>query len=156
MCYNVGLCGELWGEMFLGEYEYRIDPKGRVPIPPRFRGEFGQGMVLARGVEGCISLYPPREWDRIVDMVASQPLNRSKSRRMARFLFATAFSSELDSQGRVALPPSLRLYADIKDTVVVSGVNTYLELWDKELWEKEKATAGEQAWSILESLEPSS
>ncbi|MEE8174600.1 MAG: division/cell wall cluster transcriptional repressor MraZ [Dehalococcoidia bacterium] len=145
----------MWGEMFLGEYEYRIDPKSRVPIPPKFRGEFGQGLVLARGVESCISLYPLAEFNRIAEMAAALPPTRSKSRDMARLLFATAFSSELDSQGRVALPQPLRLYADIKDTVVIAGANTLCELWDKESWEKKKASLGEQAWSIFESLEPS-
>jgi len=77
----------------------------------------------------------------------------NKLRRLNRAIFATTFSLNIDGQGRIALPTPLRQYADIEEEVVIVGVNDYLELWNKEQWESEKATSQEQAWQIIESLE---
>ncbi|MDY6906843.1 MAG: division/cell wall cluster transcriptional repressor MraZ [Chloroflexota bacterium] len=139
--------------MFLGEYEYKIDPKGRIAIPPRFRGEFWEGIVLARGFDGCIAAYPPPVWQEIADRFGTLPFTRSKSRRISRAIFSTAFSLELDEQGRVMLPAPLRQYAAIGDSAVVAGVNNYLEIWGKERWQQETELIGEQAWQIAEGME---
>ena len=139
--------------MFLGEYEHKIDPKGRVAIPPKFRGEFWEGIVLARGLDRCIIAYPPPLWKEVSDKFHALPTARSKERRMSRTIFAPSFSLELDDQGRVVLPPPLRQHAEIKETVIIAGINTYLEIWSKELWEEEQALMEEQAWQIAEGME---
>lgn len=140
--------------MFFGEFEYRVDEKGRVPVPPRFRRELKEGVVLAAGVENCIRAYPLAEWKKLADTLTTGSLTpNDKMRRLSRAVFATAFSLNLDGQGRVALPVPLRQYAGIEDEVVIAGVNSYLELWDKAEWEAEKAISQEQAWQIVESLE---
>jgi MraZ protein len=139
--------------MFFGEFVYRIDEKGRVPIPPRFRGELKAGLVLVPGVEKCITVYPLAEWQKLASELTSGSVTRSKLRRLSRAIFATAFSLSLDGQGRIALPISLKKYADIEDEVVIAGANNCLELWEKARWESEKALSLEQAWQIIESLE---
>ena len=140
--------------MFLGEFEYKIDEKGRVPIPPKFRRELKEGVVLMPGVEKCIVIYPPAEWKKVAASLTSGSVTRSKMRRLNRVFFATAFSLNIDGQGRIALPAPLREYARIEDDeVVIAGTNTYLELWNKEQWESEKEVSQEQAWQIIESLE---
>ena len=139
--------------MFFGEFEYKIDEKGRVPIPPRFRRELRDGVVLAPGIEKCINAYPLSEWKNLATKLTSGSLTPSKMRRLTRAIFATAFSTNIDGQGRVTLQVPLREYAEIVDEVVVAGANTHLELWNKVHWEEEKATCQEQAWQIIESLE---
>ncbi|GAH52501.1 unnamed protein product [marine sediment metagenome] len=139
--------------MFFGEFNYKIDEKGRVPIPPRFRRELKDGVVLAPGAEKCINAYPLSEWRKLATELTGGSLTRSKLRRLNRAIFATAFSISIDGQGRVALPVPLREYAEIVDDVVVAGANTYLEIWNEVLWEEEKAISQEQAWQIIESLE---
>ena len=139
--------------MFFGEYTYKLEDKGRVLIPPRFRREFKDGIVLMRGIEPCITVYTPAEWKKLSAEVTSGPINRSKLRKLNRALFASAYSLNLDGQGRVALPPPLREYAAIEEELVVAGANTYLELWNKEQWEQEKASSQDQAWQIIETLE---
>jgi MraZ protein len=139
--------------MFLGEFEYKIDEKGRVPIPPKFRRELREGVVLATGPEKCILAYSQAEWKKLASTLTSGTIAASKLRRLNRAIFATAFSLNIDKQGRIALPVPLRDYAGIEDELVIAGVNTYLELWNKELWESEKAISQEQAWQIIESLE---
>ncbi len=139
--------------MFFGEFEYRIDEKGRVPIPPKFRGELKAGVVLVPGVEKCIIAYPLSEWKKLADTLTAGSVSPSKLRRLNRAIFATAFSLRMDGQGRIALPTSLKQYAEIVDEVIIAGVNNYLELWNKVHWESEKAISQEQAWQIVESLE---
>jgi len=139
--------------MFFGEFNYKIDDKGRVPIPPRFRRELKDGVVLTPGAEKCINAYPLSEWRKLATALTGGSLTRSKLRRLNRAIFATAFSINIDGQGRVALPVPLREYAEVVDDVVVTGANTYLEIWNDILWEEEKATSQEQAWQIIESLE---
>ena len=139
--------------MFFGEFEYKIDEKGRVPIPPRFRGELKAGVVLATGIEKCITAYPLAEWKKIAATLTTGSVTRSKLRKLNRAIFATAFSLNLDGQGRITLPTPLRDYAEIVDEVIIAGANTYLEVWNKVLWEEEKAISQEQVWQIIESLE---
>jgi len=139
--------------MFFGEFEYKIDEKGRVPIPPRFRRYLKDGVILTVGAEMCITVYPVAEWKKLAESLTSSTVTRSKLRRLKRAMFATAFSLNMDGQGRIALPTSLRQYAEIVDEVVIAGANNYLELWNKVHWEEEKAVSQEQAWQIIESLE---
>jgi MraZ protein len=139
--------------MFLGEFEYKIDEKGRVPIPPKFRRELREGVVLTAGPEKCIIAYSQAEWNKLAATLTGSTIAASKLRRLNRAIFATAFNLNIDKQGRIALPVPLRDYALIDDELVIAGVNTYLELWNKEQWESEKAISQEQAWQIIESLE---
>ncbi|MDD5038293.1 MAG: division/cell wall cluster transcriptional repressor MraZ [Dehalococcoidales bacterium] len=139
--------------MFFGEFEYKVDEKGRVPIPPKFRKELKEGVVLTTGVEQCILAYPLNEWKTLATTLTTGSVTPSKLRRLNRAIFATAFSLNLDGQERIALPLPLREYAGIGDEVVIAGVNTYLELWNKEQWNAEKAISQEQAWQIIESME---
>lgn len=137
----------------LGEYEYRVDAKGRVPVPPRFRATYAQGMVLARGFEPCIAAYPPSVWDDIAKQVSPQPLGKAKQRKLERAMFGGAYDVEMDEQGRILLPPKLREYAGITDTAVVVGANTRFEIWNKDLWNKEEEEGAREASRFIEQME---
>ena len=139
--------------MFFGEFEYRIDEKGRMPIPPRFRKELKEGVVLRPGVEKCITAYPLSEWKKLAATLTTGSVTLSKLRRLNRAIFAAAFSLNIDGQGRIALPIPLRQYAEIVNEVVIAGANTYLEIWNNVLWEEEKAISQQQTWQTIESLE---
>ncbi len=139
--------------MFFGEYLYKIDEKGRVLIPRKFKAELKDGVVLMPGVEKCIWAYTLAEWKKLAASLTTGSLTPSKLRRLNRAIFATAFMLNIDGQGRIALPTPLREYAEIMDEVVIAGANTYLEIWNKVLWDEEKAISQEQAWQIIESLE---
>jgi len=139
--------------LFSGEYNYKLDEKGRTPLPPRFRAALKDGVVLTQGVEKCITAYPMAEWQRIASSLPAGSLSRAKIRRLKRAMFANAYIQPIDSQGRISLPASLRDYAEIGDDVVVIGANNCLELWNLEEWAAEKASAQEQVGQIIESLE---
>ena len=139
--------------MFLGEYEYKVDNKGRLPLPPKFRQELTGELVLTKGLEKCIAIYTAAEWHKVADTLSAQAVPSSKFRTMNRAMFGTAFSLSLDGQGRIALPSLLRNHAGIGDTAIVAGANNCIEIWNPILWESEKTAAEEQLWQIIETLE---
>jgi len=138
--------------VFQSEYSYKLDEKGRVPVPPKFREELKDGIILVPGPEKCIIGYTPAEWKKLSENLHSGTLASNKMRKLNRALFSTAFHLNLDGQGRIALPVPLRTFAGIGEDVVITGANTYLEIWDKKLWEEEKTNSLAQAWQIIETL----
>jgi MraZ protein len=139
--------------MFIGEYQYKVDEKGRVPLPPKFRQQLKEGVVLAKGMgEKCIAVYPIREWKRLADKLAEKTVTPASLRKLNRAIFGSAFSASFDGQGRTKLPDPLRAYAAIADTAIVVGANNRVELWSEEGWKAEQASSEEQASQIIESL----
>jgi MraZ protein len=109
--------------------------------------------VLCPGMEKCITIYPLAEWKKLADSLTSGPIVPSKLRKLNRAFFATAFNVELDGQGRIIIPTQLRQYAGISEEVVMTGANTYLELWSKQEWATEKTLSQEEASHIIDTLE---
>lgn len=134
---------------FLGEFTYKVDDKGRVPLPPRFREELQNGMVLTKGVDKCIRIYPPSEWEKTSAKVSAMP-DTAENRSYKRTVFAGAFETKMDRLGRIPLQAELRRYADIGDTAVVSGLNTVIELWNNEKWAEQTARGEAEAWNTAE------
>ncbi|MCJ7575315.1 MAG: division/cell wall cluster transcriptional repressor MraZ [Dehalococcoidia bacterium] len=139
--------------MFIGEYQYKVDEKGRLPLPPKFRRELKEGVVLAKGMgEKCIAVYTIREWRRVSDKLAEKALTGANLRRLTRAIHGSAFSASFDGQGRIKLPDTLRVYAGISDTAIVVGANARVELWSQQGWKAEQTVAEEQASQIIETL----
>ena len=139
--------------MFFGEYSYKVDEKGRVPLPPKFRRDMKESMILSRGPDKCISAYPLSEWKKLADSLTAKAVGRTDLRKLNRAIFGSAFSVSFDKQGRLILPPKLREYAEITDEIVVVGVNNTVELWNSVLWVEEKKKSDEQVSQIIENLE---
>jgi MraZ protein len=138
--------------VFFGEYQYKVDEKGRLPLPPKFRREMREGVILTKGIEKCVDVYPLSEWKRLADTLSAKVITPASLRRLHRAIFGSAFSVSFDGQGRITLPLPLRGYAEIGDTVMVIGANARVELWNEELWKAEAASSGEQVVDIIESL----
>lgn len=130
--------------MFLGEYSHTIDDKGRLTIPAKFRDELESGVVITRGLDGCLWAYGRSEWDIIAEKVAQLPSTDPAARDYSRFMFSGAFDSIPDRQGRVLLPQKLRDYAKIEDETIIIGVKNKLEIWSPARWD-EVVTRVEQA-----------
>lgn len=139
--------------MFLGEYEYKVDAKGRVPLPPKFRKQFAEGIILNIGPDGQINGYTEDGWEENAKELNSGPISRSKMREVTRAFFGSAFDLELDSQGRIMLPPPLREDAGIKESLVIIGANNCIEIWSKERWNKAKGEARTNLYQHYESME---
>ncbi len=120
--------------MFYGEYEHTVDEKNRLTLPARFRAALAGGVVLARGIEKNIDVYPRESWDANVARIAELDSLTREAREMKRFVFAGATVTELDKQGRVLIPPQLATHASLAKEVVLAGVHDHLEIWDSSEW----------------------
>ncbi len=120
--------------MFLGEFEHTIDGKGRLTIPAKFRDELASGVVVTRGLDGCLWAYSRSEWERLAEKISQLPTTNPNARNFARFMFSSAFDSIPDRQGRVLIPQNLRDYAGIESETVIIGVMNRVEIWSPEKW----------------------
>jgi MraZ protein len=124
--------------MLLGEYEHTLDEKNRLTLPAKFREAFGDGVVVTRGMDGCLFVFTREAWGEFV-RVRLEGLNpfSKEARQMSRFMFAGAAEAELDRQGRVMLPPALIQHAGLGREVVVAGVRDHVEIWDRAAWREQ-------------------
>ena len=120
--------------MFMGEYNHTVDTKGRLIIPSRFREELGEEFVVTRGLDGCLFVFPNNEWQTFEEKLKALPLTNKSARQFSRFFVAGATPCELDKQGRVLLPATLREFAGLEKDVVLTGMLNRLEIWSKEKW----------------------
>jgi MraZ protein len=120
--------------MFLGEYSHTIDDKGRLTLPAKYRAELATGIVVTRGIEKCLFVFPMSEWQKLSDKISGMPLTDPQAREFQRLLFSGATDAELDKQGRVLLPQYLRDYALLDSSVIVAGLNTHMEIWSLDAW----------------------
>jgi MraZ protein len=120
--------------MLLGEHDHTLDDKNRLTLPAKFRQALRDGVVVSRGMDGCLFAYAAEEWERLAERIrALDPLSR-ESRIMQRHFFSGAVHAELDKQGRMVLPASLLETAGIEREVTVAGVYDHLEIWDRANW----------------------
>ena len=138
--------------MFLGEFEHSLDDKGRLAIPAKFRPGLGQGLVLTRGLDRCLFVWPLAEWRTVAEKLGRLSLMHADARRLQRLLFSGAVDTQLDRLGRVLVPGFLRSYAGLQDAVVVAGILNRLEIWDLAQWSAERAAAEEQSAELAEHL----
>lgn len=105
-------------------------------IPAKFRDELGDRFIVTRGLDHCLFVYPQSEWKHIEEKLKSLPFTRSDARAFTRFFFSGAVEAELDKQGRVNIPATLRQYSKLNKECVVIGVSNRVEIWSKEVWEE--------------------
>lgn len=121
--------------MFMSEYNHTVDAKGRLIIPSKFREALGEEFVVSKGMDGCLFVYANEDWNAFEQKLTSLPLINKEARQFARFFLAGAAQVELDKQGRILLPASLRDFAGLDKDVVLVGVGSRIEIWSKEKWE---------------------
>jgi len=122
--------------MLLGYHKRALDAKGRIILPREFRSEFSPGLVVTKGLDSCLVLYPMAEWQRIQERIDEMPSGSEATRRFTRLLFSNASHLLPDGQGRVLIPPHLRQMADLKKEVVIVGLSNHAEVWDPDAWEE--------------------
>lgn len=121
--------------MFLGTYTPRLDEKGRLILPAKYREELGNGLVLTRGQERCIYVFSAREFERFLEQAQSAPIASKQARDFNRVFLSGASDEVPDKQGRVTIPPPLRRYAGLDREVTVVGVGARAEIWDTASWD---------------------
>lgn len=138
--------------MLLGEYQHSVDEKGRMAIPAKFRKILAGGVVVTKGQDTCLYLYPMNEWEKLAEKISKLPINQADSRAFTRFVLAGASHAEIDSQGRILIPDYLRSYAGIQGRAVVVGLHNRAEIWEEEKWQKYRAGVEAKTDEIAERL----
>ncbi len=139
--------------MLLGEYEHTIDEKNRLTLPARFRKELEGGVVVTRGLDGCLYGFPSADWEQSVRARLSEldPLSQ-EARLMRRYFYSGATEAEPDKQGRVMIPSALLQHAKLGREVVVAGVDDHLEIWDRATWRAHLTEIEGSAENVAERL----
>ena len=153
---SAGIDGLMAGlpPLLLGTYTPKIDGKGRVALPAKFRSQLGQGLVMARGQERCVYLLPFDEFRRIASQIQRTSGGNKPAREYLRVFLSGAVDQEPDKQGRVVVPQMLRDYANLGSDIVVIGVGTRAELWNKDAWESYLAQKEEGYSDIADDVLP--
>ncbi len=138
--------------MFMGEYQHTIDPKGRVSVPAKFREALGENFVVTKGLDKCLFAYPKAEWKGLEQSLRQLSFTKSDSRAFARLLFSGAAEVEIDKQGRILLPGSLREHGELTKEVMIIGVGARVEIWSKDAWLNYNETTSAQYEEIAEKL----
>jgi MraZ protein len=120
--------------VFLGTHTPRLDEKGRLFLPAKYRDELAGGLILTKGQERCVYVFPLAEFERITEALRTAPVTAKGLRDYSRVFFASASDEVPDKQGRITIPPALREYAALNRDCVVIGANTRLEIWDSQAW----------------------
>lgn len=138
--------------MFIGQYNNKMDSKGRLSMPVKFREELGMKFIVTRGLDSCLFGYSLTEWQKIESKIKSLPVTSKNARAFQRFFFSGATEVEIDKQGRINLPQSLIDHAYLEKECVVNGVSNRIEIWNKEKWEIQLAESEESFEEIAEEL----
>ena len=138
--------------MFLGRHSHNLDDKGRLALPAKFREELGEGVVLKRGFDACLLVYPISAWTPLAERVSALSISDPDARVLRRMLFANATDAQLDRQGRVLVPSDLRAHAGIERETIVVGMHTFIEIWSPEGWAAQSEVVERDGASIAERL----
>jgi len=138
--------------MFIGQYNHNIDAKGRMILPAKFRDKLGEEIVIARGLDGCLSAYPMAKWQEIESKLTSLPTTKKQARAYARLVLSSAADLELDKMGRINIPSHLLGIADLEKRCIVVGVGDYFEIWDEEKWKEYNSSVEHSFEDIAEDL----
>ena len=128
--------GERWATVFLGTHTPRLDEKGRIFLPAKFRDELAEGLVVTRGQERCLYVWPAAEFRSFTASLQKDSVRTRKNRDFMRMLAAGASAENADRQGRVTLPVLLRTYAGLDRDCVVIGAYNRVEIWDAAAWQR--------------------
>ncbi|MEX0919008.1 MAG: division/cell wall cluster transcriptional repressor MraZ [Candidatus Paceibacterota bacterium] len=138
--------------MLIGEYRHSIDAKKRVALPAKWRKEIGKKVVITRGLDNCLSVYPIKQWEIFSGKLANLSVGQADSRGFNRFTLAGAVETDVDSTGRILIPDFLKDFVGLRNRVVIAGIGNRLEIWDEKRWQEYTAKIEKQADILAEKL----
>lgn len=138
--------------MFMGEFQHNIDAKGRLIVPAKFREQLGEKFVVTRGMDGCLFGYPMSEWEQLEEKLKEMPLAKKDARTFVRFFYSAATECEIDKQGRINIPGTLRTHAFLEKGCVIIGVSNRIEIWNETKWQEFSNEAEENFDEIAETM----
>ena len=138
--------------MLIGEYEHSLDVKGRLIMPAKLREDMGEKFIITKGLDGCLFGFSQNEWTNFEEKLKTLPLTNKNARDFVRFFLSGAIECEVDKQGRFLIASNLREYANMEKDVVIIGVGTRLEIWNKEKWKQYNSEENISADEIAENM----
>jgi MraZ protein len=121
--------------MFIGEYRHTFDAKNRISLPAKFRKELGVSVIVTRGLDGCLYVFPKASWKKEAERFSMHSSGNAAGRGFARFMLSGASEAEVDSAGRILVPDYLKSFAKLSVKSVIAGVSNRVEVWDEQVWE---------------------
>ncbi len=138
--------------MLIGEYEHSLDVKGRLIMPAKLREDMGEKFIITKGLDGCLFGFSQNEWSNFEEKLKTLPLTNKNARDFVRFFLSGAIECEIDKQGRFLIASNLREYANMEKDVVIIGVGTRLEIWNKDKWKEYNSEENISADEIAENM----
>ncbi len=138
--------------MLIGQYEHSLDAKGRLIMPAKLREDMGEKFIITKGLDGCLFGFSQSEWENFETKLKTLPLTNKTARDFVRFFLSGAMECEIDKQGRFLISSNLRNVATLEKEVVIIGVGTRIEIWNKSSWEKYNSEENISADSIAENM----
>ncbi len=138
--------------MLIGEYEHSLDAKGRLIMPAKLREDMGEKFIVTKGLDGCLFGFSQTEWNNFEEKLKTLPLTNKNARDFVRFFLSGAIECEIDKQGRFLIASNLREYANMEKDVVIIGVGTRLEIWNKDKWKTYNSEENISADEIAENM----
>ena len=138
--------------MLIGEYTHSLDSKKRVAVPMRFRKELGRKVVITRGLDRCLWIYPLSGWRKVAEKLGNLSMGQADTRGFNRFMLAGAIETDVDATGRILIPPFLLQFANLGNSIVFAGVHTRVEVWDEKVWKEYKDQVASKADQLAEKL----
>ena len=138
--------------MLIGEYEHSLDAKGRLIMPAKLRDDIGDKFIITKGLDGCLFGFSQKEWDNFEEKLKTLPLTNKNARDFVRFFLSGAIECEIDKQGRFLISSNLREYAELDKEVMITGVGTRIEIWDRDKWKKYNSEENLSADQIAENM----
>ncbi len=138
--------------MLIGEYEHSLDVKGRLIMPAKLREDIGDTFIITKGLDGCLFGFSQNEWNNFEEKLKTLPLTNKNARDFVRFFLSGAIECEIDKQGRFLIASNLREYASLDKEVMITGVGTRIEIWNREKWKKYNSEENLSADQIAENM----
>ena len=138
--------------MLIGEYEHSLDAKGRLIMPAKLREDIGEKFIITKGLDGCLFGFSQSEWTNFEEKLKTLPLTNKNARDFVRFFLSGAIECEIDKHGRFLIASNLREYATMEKEVVIIGVGTRIEIWNRDKWKTYNSDENISADAIAENM----
>lgn len=138
--------------MLIGEYTHTLDDKNRMSLPVKFRKEMGKCVVIAPGLDNCLSVFTTKEWEKVSSKLSDSSMIATDNRSFSRFMFGQAVLVDVDAQGRILIPENLKSRSSLTSRVVVIGVQNRAEIWNEKAWNDYKQVVEKQADALADKL----
>jgi len=138
--------------LFYGKHIHALDSKSRVFVPSKFREELGSSFIITKGLDTCLFAFTMAEWANVEQRMKNISFTDNEGRSFMRFLFAGAAECEVDKQGRILIPQDLKEYANLDKEICIVGLSNRIEIWDKNLWDKQNSEGDRNAAMLAKRM----